>query len=301
MREFKFHIEKDVQERLDLYLSNRLKEISRTKIQDLIKDGLVLVNGKKKKPKYIIVKNDNIYMSIPEPESIEVLPENIKIDIVYEDSDIVIINKQQDMVVHPASGNYSGTLVNALLFHVKDLSTIGGDIRRGIVHRLDKDTSGILIVAKNDYAHEFLVNQFKNRDVKRKYITLVYGNVKNNYGIINAPIGRDWKNRKRMSVNYTNGKEAITQYKVLQYFEKYTLLEVELKTGRTHQIRVHLSYIGHPILGDKIYSRRKNIFNLNKQLLHAKKIGFIHPSTGKYMEFETDMPKRFNEIISKVK
>lgn len=301
MQEFRFYIEENIDNRLDLYLSNEFKEISRTKIQDLIKEGLVLVNGKKKKPKYYLKKNDYISISIPKPESIEILPENIEIDIVYEDEYIAIVNKPQNMVVHPAPGNYSGTLVNALLFHIKDLSIIGGEIRRGIVHRLDKDTSGILIIAKNDYSHEFLVNQFKNRDVTRKYVTVVHGRMKDNLGKINEPIGRDPRNRKKMAVNYKNGKEAITIYKVLQRFEEYTLLEVELKTGRTHQIRVHLRHMGHPILGDEIYSRKKNIFNLNKQLLHAKEIGFIHPFTEEYLEFEVDIPKRFKDIINRIK
>lgn len=299
MKEIKLHVDKEDRKRLDIYISNKLDNISRTKIQELIKNGLVLVNGKKKKPRYLINKNDNIHIIIPRPREIEILPENIELDIVYKDEYLIIVNKPQDMVVHPAARNYSGTLVNALLYHVDNLSTVGEPIRPGIVHRLDKDTSGLLIVAKNDYVHKSLVNKFKKREIKRKYIALVYGRVENDSGIIDKPIGRDVRNRKRMWINYTNGKEAISKYKVIDRLKNYTLLEVYLKTGRTHQIRVHLSYIKHPVLGDPLYSNIQEKSLLNKQLLHGIGIGFIHPITKKYMEFETGIPERFMKIINR--
>ncbi|HLR21352.1 MAG TPA: RluA family pseudouridine synthase [Tissierellaceae bacterium] len=300
MKKIRIDVDEDPKTRLDVYLSSRIKELSRTKIQELIKKELILVNNKKKKTRYLVSKNDVIDISIPKPKTVEVLPENIELEILYEDEDIAIVNKPQDMVVHPAPGNYNNTLVNGLLFHMDHLSTMGGKIRPGIVHRLDKDTSGLLVVAKNNYAYEILVNQFKERSVNRKYIALVYGKIKSEFGIINEPIGRNIKDRKKMAVNYTNGKEAITKYKVLKKFADYTLLEVKLETGRTHQIRVHLSHIKHPVLGDIIYSPRKNNFKLNGQLLHAIKIGFIHPRTKKYMEFKTDLPDRFKRVINKI-
>src|SRR5699024_7120065 len=249
-------VDEDPKTRLDVYLSSRIKELSRTKIQELIKKELILENNKKKKTRYLVSKNDKIDISIPKPKTEEELHENIELEILYEDEDIAIVYKPQDMVVHPAPGNYNNTLVNGLLFHMDHLSTMGGKIRPGIVHRLDKDTSGLLVVAKNNYAYEILVNQFKERSVNRKYIALVYGKIKSEFGIINEPIGRNIKDRKKMAVNYTNGKEAITKYKVLKKFADYTLLEVKLETGRTHQIRVHLSHIKHPVLGDIIYSPR---------------------------------------------
>lgn len=286
--------------RLDSYLSNELDEVSRTKIQGLIREGLVLVNGEKKKPRYTIKEGDIIQITIPKPKVIEILPENIDLDIVYEDDDIAIINKSQGMVVHPAPGNYSGTLVNGLLYHMDSLSSLNEIIRPGIVHRLDKDTSGLLIIAKNNDAHRFLADKLKKRDIKRVYIALVHGVVKDDSGIINAPIGRDTRDRKKMAVLETNGKEAITRYSVLKRYSEYTLVEAELETGRTHQIRVHFAHEHHPIVGDPTYSRRKTKFNLKGQLLHSIKIGFIHPRTGMYMEFETDMPKRFTKIIDKI-
>lgn len=286
--------------RLDSYLSNELDEVSRTKIQGLIREGLVLVNGEKKKPRYTIKEGDVIQITIPKPKVIEILPENIDLDIVYEDDDIAIINKSQGMVVHPAPGNYSGTLVNGLLYHMDSLSSLNEIIRPGIVHRLDKDTSGLLIIAKNNDAHRFLADKLKKRDIKRVYIALVHGVVRDDSGIINAPIGRDTRDRKKMAVLETNGKEAITRYSVLKRYSEYTLVEAELETGRTHQIRVHFAHEHHPIVGDPTYSRRKTKFNLKGQLLHSIKIGFIHPRTGMYMEFETDMPKRFTKIIDKI-
>ncbi len=291
-------VNEEEDERLDYYLSTQLNEISRTYIQKLIKDKFVLVNDKIEKPKYIVQEGDRIIVNIPAPVELELIAENIPLDIIYEDDDIAIINKAQDMVVHPAKGNYSGTLVNALLFQIKNLSSINGVIRPGIVHRLDKDTSGIIIIAKNNESHRFLSEQLVNRTAKREYIALVHGVLNRKEGIINAPIGRDPKDRRKMTVINTNSKEAITHYKVMEEWNNYSLIRANLETGRTHQLRVHLSYINHPIVGDLNYSTRTNPFNLDKQLLHAIKLGFVHPRTGEYMEFETDFPDRFKTIIS---
>ena len=284
-------------ERLDFYLANELNEISRTYIQKLIKDKLVTVNEKLQKSKYLVQEGDLIKVNIPKPVELKIVAEDLPIDIIYEDEDIIIVNKDQGMVVHPAPGNYSGTLVNALLFQIKNLSSINGIIRPGIIHRLDKDTSGIIMVAKNDEAHRFLSDQLKNRNVKREYIALVHGTLNIKENTINEPIGRDPKDRKKMTVINTNSKEAITHYKVIQEFKNYSLVSANLETGRTHQIRVHFAYIKHPIVGDLIYSRKTNKFNCDKQLLHAIKLGIIHPRTKEYMEFKTDIPERFQNII----
>lgn len=300
MRLIELYVDEESNERLDYYISSELDEISRTYVQKLIKDKRVNVNGLYKKASYIVKEGDYIYIDLPEPKTLELAPENIPLDIVYDDSDVVVINKPQDMVVHPAPGNYSGTLVNALLYHVDSLSTINGIIRPGIVHRLDKDTSGLLVVAKNDNAHRELSNQLKDRKVYREYIALVHGVINNDSGEINKPIGRDPKDRKKMTVIYTNSKEAITNYWVIKRYSKYTLVRVRLQTGRTHQIRVHFSDMRHPVVGDPIYSNGKNEFNLNKQLLHARKIGFIHPSTKERMEFECDIPNTFKEVLEKL-
>lgn len=293
-----FYVDEDDFERLDFYISKELDEISRTYIQRLIKDNRVKVNDLNKKSSYIVKEGDRINIDLPEPKKLELIPENIPLNIVYEDNDVVIINKPQGMVVHPAPGNYSGTLVNALLYKIDSLSSINGVIRPGIVHRLDKDTSGLLIVAKNDFAHRELSSQLKSRDVHREYIALVNGLLKNDCGRINEPIGRDPKNRKKMTVIHTNSKEAITNYSVIKRFSKYTLIKVNLETGRTHQIRVHFSYIKHSVVGDPLYSTGKNEFKIDKQLLHARKIGFIHPRTKVYMEFECQIPEQFDAIIN---
>ncbi|WP_353096744.1 RluA family pseudouridine synthase [Tissierella praeacuta] len=290
--------EDDSEERLDAYLARELNEISRSYVQKLIKEKLIYVNDKNVKSSYLVKEGDFIKVNMPEPKKLEIIPEDIPIDIVYEDEDIAIINKSQDMVVHPAPGNYSGTLVNALLFHIDNLSSINGIIRPGIVHRLDKDTSGLLIVAKNDKVHRILSENLKERNIKRVYMALVHGILSNDEGTINAPIGRHGTDRKKMTVTSKNSKEAITHYKVLERYNNYTLIEVKLETGRTHQIRVHMSYINHPVVGDPVYSRVKNEFNLNKQMLHAYKLGFYHPSTGDYMEFRTDLPEYFKNILN---
>lgn len=300
MKKIEINIEEEVLQRLDYYLSNILNYISRTEIQRLIKEGNVLVNGNVKKPKYLLKVGDNILINIPVPEKCEVLPQNIQLNIIYQDEDIAIIDKPQGMIVHPATGNYSDTLVNALLYNFKQLSDIGGEIRPGIVHRLDKDTSGLLIIAKNNFSHAILSQSLKKRDMKREYIALVKGVIKENTGIIDKSIGRNPNDRKKMAVVHENGKLAITRYEVLERFEKYSLVKAKLETGRTHQIRVHFSYIKHPIVGDPIYSN-KNEFNLKGQLLHSICVGFIHPRNGEYIEFNTEIPKRFEDVMKKLK
>lgn len=297
MEVIELYVNEEDNERLDYYISNELDEISRTFLQRLIKEGQVEVNGKQKKSSYLVKEGDRLIVNLPEPKKLEIIAEDIPLDIVYEDSDVVVINKPQDMVVHPAPGNYTGTLVNALLYKVESLSSINGVIRPGIVHRLDKDTSGLLVVAKNDFSHRELSNQLKDRKVHREYIALVSGVIKNDVGRINEPIGRDSKNRIKMAVTSTNSKEAITNYLVLERFLKYTLVQVKLETGRTHQIRVHFSHINHSVVGDPVYSNGNNEFKLDKQLLHARKLGFIHPRTNEYMEFECEIPKNFSAII----
>ncbi len=283
--------------RLDVYVANRVKRESRTYIQKLIKNGYIKVNGKKVKSKYLVKTGDRIIINFPGPKVIEIKPEDIPLDIIYEDRNIAIVNKPQGMVVHPANGNFSGTLVNGLLYYFEHLSDCNGLMRPGIVHRLDKDTSGLLIIAKDNYSHEILAKEFKARNIKRKYYVLVHGNVKVDRDTINTLIGRHPVDRKRMSVVKKNGKEAITHFKVLERYDDYTLLEVELETGRTHQIRVHMAYINHPVVGDMTYSNRKNKFKIKGQLLHARELGFIHPVKNVYMEFVSDVPDYFENIL----
>lgn len=297
MEIIEIYVDEDDEERLDSYLAKELNEVSRTYIQRLIKDGKVLVNQKESKPRYLIKEGDYIKVELPEPKVLDISAENIPLDIIFEDKDLAVINKPQGMVVHPAPGNYQGTLVNALLYHLDSLSSINGIIRPGIVHRLDKDTSGILVVAKNDTTHKILSEALKERVVKREYIALVHGNLKNDEGTINAPIGRHSVDRKKMSVTDKNSKDAITYYRVLERFNKYTLVQANLETGRTHQIRVHLSYVNHPIVGDPVYSNIKNDFGLHTQMLHARRIGFVHPITKAYMEFEAELPENFKLVI----
>ncbi|MFY9286448.1 MAG: RluA family pseudouridine synthase [Tissierellaceae bacterium] len=288
-------------ERIDAFLADELDNLSRTYIKKLISDGLVVVNGSVVKPRYIIKEGDLIQVQIPKPKVLDIKPENIPIDIFYEDDDILIVNKPKGMVVHPAPWNYTGTLVNALLYHVDNLSSINGIIRPGIVHRLDKDTSGLLIVAKNDNTHRFLSEQLVKREIVREYLALTHGEFSRDRGTINAPIGRDPKDRKRMAVNQKNGKEAITNFKVLKLFKGYSLVQANLKTGRTHQIRVHFSYINHPIVGDIIYGNRKDDEKYEGHFLHARKLGFIHPRTREFVEFETDLPEEFKEFINNIR
>ncbi|OKZ56653.1 MAG: RNA pseudouridine synthase [Clostridium sp. 26_21] len=287
--------------RLDAYISSANTDITRTSAQRLIEDGNILVNGKNVKVSYKIQENDKISVEIPKPKQIELKAQDIPIEIIYEDSDIIVVNKPKGMVVHPANGNPDGTLVNAIMAICKDsLSGIGGEIRPGIVHRIDKDTSGLLIVAKNDNAHVKMSEQIKNHEVKKTYIALVRGVFKENEATIDMPIGRSTSDRKKMAVN-KNGKNAITHIKVLKRFDKYTLLQVNIETGRTHQIRVHLSHIGYPIVGDYTYSNGKNEFDVSGQCLHAQKLEFKHPITQKDMCLEAELPQYFKDILDKLK
>ena len=286
--------------RLDSYIARKYKDLSRTMIQKLIENGEILVNGQKKKMSYKVNINDEISINIPEPEKTDLKPQDIPLDIVYEDNDIIVVNKPKGMVVHPANGNPDGTLVNAIMAISKNsLSGIGGKIRPGIVHRLDKDTSGIIIVAKNDKAHINLSKQIKDREVKKIYIALVKGSVNENEATIDMPIGRSTKDRKKMAVR-KDGKQAITHFKVLKRYLNYTLLEVKIDTGRTHQIRVHMAEIGHPVVGDIVYSKGKNEFGVVGQMLHAKSLDFTHPTTGKKMHLEAELPQYFKEVIEKL-
>ena len=294
--------EKDVGKRIDSLIPNIESEISRSMVQKLIAENNIKVNNEKTKSSYKLKLNDEIEINIPEAKEIDLKAQDIPLDIIYEDKDIIVINKPKGMVVHPANGNPDGTLVNAIMAICKDsLSGIGGEIRPGIVHRLDKDTSGLLIVAKNDKAHVNMSEQIKNHEVKKTYIALVRGVVKENEATINMPIARSKKDRKKMDVD-KNGKEAITHFKVLgRYKNKYTLLKINLETGRTHQIRVHLSYIGYPIIGDEVYSNGKNEWDVKGQCLHAWKLEFMHPITGKKISLEAEIPEYLKKIIKELK
>ena len=297
----KYRVKQEEQgKRLDMYVSNQSSEITRTTAQRLIEQGNVLVNGKKQKVAYKILSGDVVTIEKVEPKAIELKAQEIPIDVIYEDDDIIVVNKPKGMVVHPANGNPDGTLVNAIMAICKDsLSGIGGEIRPGIVHRLDKDTSGLLIVAKNDKAHVNMSEQIKNHEVKKTYIALVRGIVKENEATIDMPIGRSTSDRKKMAV-VKNGRNAVTHIKVLKRYDKYTLLEINIETGRTHQIRVHLSYIGYPIIGDYIYSNGKNEFGVVGQCLHAKCLEFKHPITGEKMMLEAPLPDYLENILKQL-
>ena len=285
-------------ERLDKYLNLIFEEKSRSFFQKLIKEGQVLVNDTAQKANYRLKVEDIVTMTIPDAVETPIVPENIPLDILYEDEDVLVVNKPKGMVVHPSAGHYSGTLVNAIMYHCKDsLSGINGEVRPGIVHRIDMDTTGSLIVCKNDESHICIAEQIKEHSVNRRYRGIVCGNVKEDEGTINAPIGRHPVERKKMAINEKNGKPAITHYKVLKRFERYTYMEFQLETGRTHQIRVHMASIGHPLLGDTLYSSGKNPYKLQGQTLHAMTIGFIHPRTKAYMEVSAPLPEYFERLL----
>ncbi|MDD3171680.1 MAG: RluA family pseudouridine synthase [Bacilli bacterium] len=294
-----FVYQEEEPQRIDKYLASEIEETTRSLVQIYIKDGNALVNDKVVKANYLLEKGDEIKITIPDPISNDVLPQNIPLDIYYEDSDVIVVNKPSGMVVHPAVGNYQDTLVNALMYHCQDLSGINGVIRAGIVHRIDKDTSGLLVACKNDFSHKNLSEQFFNKTVSRIYYAIVYGVINHNLGRIEAPIGRDIQNRQQMTV-VENGKNAVTNFKVLERFKKYTLVELSLETGRTHQIRVHMKYIGFPLVGDPIYGP-KNVIGEHGQFLHAKTLGFTHPRTKKFLQFESPLPDYFEEFLKEIR
>lgn len=299
-KEYEFEIEAtEANQRLDIFLTSKLENFSRSHIQNLIKNNFVSVNKKLSKANYILKINDKVIIKIPVPTNLSIEAENIPLDIIYEDNQIMIINKQQGMVVHPGAGNFSGTLVNALLFHCKNLSGINGVLRPGIVHRIDKNTSGLIVIAKNDAAHNFLSWQFANHTINREYIAIACGNIYEN-GTIDKPIGRNPNDRKKMAIN-KNGRTAITHYELIENFKGYTLLKLKLETGRTHQIRVHMASINHPLLGDDVYAAKDKIFGLKGQVLHARLLGFIHPTTKSYIEFEQEPPEYFIRLIEKLR
>lgn len=289
--------------RIDKVLSEYFDNYSRSFIKKLFEDGQILVNGKSVKPSYNIKNGDTCDISVPDPVNIEIEPEDIPLDIIYEDSDVILVNKPKGMVVHPAPGHYTGTLVNGLMYHFKDsLSGINGEFRPGIVHRIDMNTTGILVVCKNDNAHRSLSEQLHEHSITRKYYAIVHGNMIQDDGTVDKTIGRSPKDRKKMAVNSRNGRRAVTHYHVIERFGgAYTLIECQLETGRTHQIRVHMASIGHPILGDDVYGPKKCPYKLEGQTLHAGVLGFIHPSTGEYVEFSTDLPEYFKELINKLR
>jgi pseudouridine synthase, RluA family len=301
MEVIKIAVEEEYErQRLDKFLSLKMSDYSRSQIQDMIKKGNVSLNDKILKSSYKVVNGDNIEVIIDDPISTDILPEDIPLNIVYEDSDVIVVNKPSGMIVHPSSGIYSQTLVNALLYHCHDLSGINGVQRPGIVHRIDKETSGLLMVAKNDKAHQSLSEQLANHTVTRRYVALVHGVIPHDYGRIEAPIGRDVKDRQKMCCTDKNSKEAITNFKVLERFENMTLVECRLETGRTHQIRVHMAYIGYPVYGDPKYGKRKDDITYG-QYLHAKILGFIHPSTNEEMLFDSELPDYFKEKINELR
>ena len=299
MDTYLFEIQENQQMRLDKYLAEQFPEHTRSYLQKLIKDGEVLVNGKNVKTGYQLSKGDEVSVNIPEPKELDVEPQKMDLDIVYEDDDVILINKPKGMVVHPAPGHTTDTLVNGLLYHCKDnLSGINGVARPGIVHRIDRDTTGILIVCKNDMSHNSIAAQLKEHSINRRYRALVHGNLKEDTGTVEGAIGRHPIDRKKMSINEKNGKPAVTHYTVLERFGNYTLIECKLETGRTHQIRVHMASIGHPLLGDEVYATgRKSPYKLQGQTLHAKILGFVHPSTGEYVEVDAPLPEYFQHLL----
>ncbi len=289
-------------ERLDSWLSGELDGFSRSHIQKLIEEGRITVNGKNTKANFRLKAGDVVQITVPPPERLDISAEEIKLDVLFEDEDIIVINKPKGMVVHPGAGNYSGTLVNALMRHCGDsLSDINGVIRPGIIHRIDKDTTGVLVVAKNNAAHEALSERFKVHDINRVYVALVEGIIREERGRIDAPIGRHPADRKKMAVNIKNGRRAVTHFTVLERFRNATLVELKLETGRTHQIRVHMAYIGFPLIGDTVYGKSSDKYRISGQALHARLLGFVHPRTGEYMEFRSEPPEYFSKLIDELK
>ncbi|WP_270839956.1 RluA family pseudouridine synthase [Peptacetobacter hiranonis] len=300
IREFLVEEDEDG-DRLDVYLADQFVDMSRSYIQKIIKDKKVTVNGKVEKVKYPVKEEDKIVIEIPKPKVLEVVPQDIPIEIVYEDDDIIIVNKPQGMVVHPAPGNYEGTLVNAILYHCKgNLSSINGVIRPGIVHRIDKDTSGILMIAKNNNAHNCLAEQLKDHSITREYEFICHGVFKEDNVTVDRPIGRNPKDRLKMAI-VPNGKRAVTHFEVIERFNGYTHVRARLETGRTHQIRVHAMSINHPLVGDPVYGPKNSKIKLNGQALHAKKLGFIHPTTKEYVEFDSELPDYFQKLLEKLR
>ncbi len=296
MEKINIVVEENANWRLDKIVAKKMPEFSRTRIQEMINQGLVLVNQKMEKPSYKIKIGDQIEIIVVDNTDLDLEPENIPLNIVYEDNDIIVVDKPSGMIVHPSPGIVHGTLVNALLYHCDDLSGINGVNRPGIVHRIDKETSGLLVVAKNDHAHRMLSQQLRNHDMTRSYIALVHGLIPHQHGKVDAPIGRDSKDRQKMAVTMHNSKRAVTNFTVLRRYRSMSLIECRLETGRTHQIRVHMSYIGYPVYGDPKYGWRKDDQTYG-QFLHAKKLGFIHPTTNKYMEFESKLPEYFKQKL----
>lgn len=299
MNEIVFDILPEMEdERIDKCISGYMEALSRSYVQKVIKDGNVSVNDTVVKANYRVKADDRVRFIIPESVEPDIPAQDIPLDILYEDQDIMIVNKPKNMVVHPAPGHYEGTLVNAVMYHCKgELSGINGGLRPGIVHRIDKDTTGSIIVCKNDEAHNAVAELLKTHDITRKYRAIVYGNMKDEQGTVDAPIGRHPNDRKKMAVNEKHGKRAVTHYRVLEHFDQYTYIECQLETGRTHQIRVHMASIGYPILGDTVYTSRKAPFHLEGQVLHAMTIGFVHPRSGQYIEVEAPLPDYFEKLL----
>ncbi len=286
-------------QRIDKYISLKEADISRSYIQKLIKDSNIKINNKECKSNYKVCLNDHVVIEIPEAKELEIEAENIPLDIIYEDDDIIVVNKPKGMVVHPAAGHYSGTLVNALMYHCKnDLSGINGVLRPGIVHRIDMNTTGVIVACKNDYAHDKIAQQLSVHSITRKYYAIAQNAFKEQEGTVDAPIGRNPVDRKKMAIDRKNGKRAVTHYKVLENFKNCAYIECQLETGRTHQIRVHMTSIGHPLLGDDVYSSGKSAYNLTGQTLHAGVLGFIHPRTGEYVEFSAPLPEYFQNVLN---
>ncbi len=294
--------EEQAGERIDKFLTESSPDFSRSFLQKLLKSGLVDVDGKAVKSSYRLSAGETVSFEVPEAVEAEIKAENIPLDILYEDGDLILINKPKGMVVHPAAGHYEGTLVNGLMYHCKDqLSGINGVMRPGIVHRIDMDTTGVLVVCKNDFSHNSIAEQLKVHSITRKYYAIVHGILKEDDGTVNAPIGRHPTDRKKMSINSKNGRDAVTHYHVLERFRQYTFVECRLETGRTHQIRVHMTSLGHPLLGDEVYGPAKQPYHLQGQTLHAGVLGFIHPRTGEYMEFQAPLPEYFEELLRKLR